>query len=104
MIKIKLSQARGKLANTDWYTNTLAYQDHHRSPIYMCGDQRPGWDIDISSTLVTPAVGVIELKAIVCIIIPNYSNLSPICLERNCCTVGRDVPRADHPEGGDHSQ
>ena len=44
--------------------------------------------LDISFELMRRSVGVIEMKEIVCIIILNYSNLSPICLERNCCPVG----------------
>ena len=53
--------------------------------------------LDISFELMRRSVGVIEMKEIVCIIILNYSNLSPICLERNCCTVGRDVAEGRPP-------
>ena len=92
----------------------LAYQDQHRSTCVaskLCKLQKFIFivlmgKLDISFGLVSPVSVLLRLVCVVCIIILNYADLSPICLQRNCCTVGGHLSPGvrDHHEGGDHTE
>ena len=66
----------------------LAYQDQHRSTCVaskLCKLQNNIFivlmgKVDISFGLVSPVSVLLRLVCVVCIIILNYADLSPICL------------------------
>ena len=110
MIKIKLSKGRNTWQNTGIQIclHTKINTDLHvwlpsfLDQIFIVLMRK----LDISSGLVSPVSVLLRPTGVVCIIILNYADLSPICLERNCCTVGGHLSPGvrDHHEGGDHSE